>query len=565
MLEVSDLSKRYADNLLFEHVSFTLNVGERVALIGPNGCGKTTLLRILIGVEPPDSGSVRHASTHVTVGYLPQALEIAEGSTVHDVLADDPSLVAPSADQVQLPVNASSTQAGRQASQLERDDAARLERMALASNRLPEHTARQVLAGLGLADVSPETPARTLSGGQKTRLGLARLLLQNPSVLLLDEPTNHLDIDGLRWLESYLGAYRGALLVVSHDRTFLDHTVTRVLEMDPQRCTVTLYEGNYSAYVLTKERARQRHWQAFKEQEERISRLEDSMRALRGQAQRIEGESLSFYYRKRAKKVARQAVVRSKRIQRILDSEEHLDKPQSAWRMKLDLGNTPSSGDIVLSMDDLGKRYGSLVLFEHADLTLRRGERVALVGPNGCGKTTLLRILAGQELATDGLVRLGANVRVGHLAQEQDNLDWDLTPYEIVRGAGALGETDARSFLHYFLFAGDDVFQPVNSLSFGERARLALGILVLQGCNLLLLDEPINHLDIPSRDRFERALAQFDGTVIAVVHDRYFVEHYATVIWAIEARRLVRYVDWGHLMRRTVGGSELEPDLVKAR
>jgi ATP-binding cassette subfamily F protein 3 len=247
--------------------------------------------------------------------------------------------------------------------------------------------------------------------------------------------------------------------------------------------------------------------------------------------------------------VARQAVVQQRRIERLLESEERIERPQLTWKMKLEFVNTLPSGQDVLLLEGLGKRYGEHVLFENADLILRKEERIALVGPNGSGKTTLLRMIMGKEPATVGRVQLGANVRVGYFSQEQENLDWTLTPLETVRKASALTETEARSFLHFFLFAGDDVFVPVGSLSYGERARLALGVLVLRGCNLLLLDEPINHLDIPSRENFERALATYEGTVMAVVHDRYFIEHFSTGVWAIEQQTIRRYVDLGDLRR----------------
>jgi ATP-binding cassette subfamily F protein 3 len=374
-------------------------------------------------------------------------------------------------------------------------------------------------------------------------LGLARLLLQNPSLLLLDEPTNHLDITALEWLEGYLRGYAGAMLIVSHDRTFLDHIITGILEMDPQEHTVRAYPGNYGAYAQAKERERERAWQAYQEQEERIERLEAAVRKLKDQASRVEHETIAFYYRKRAKKIAHQGVVRQERVQRMIASEEHLDKPKQHWDMKLAFVNTPTSGQDVLALEEVSKSYGAHTLFAGVNLLLKQGERIALLGANGTGKTTLLRIITGQEPPTAGTVRRGANVRIGYFSQEQEALDGRLTPLETVRRAAPLSDTEARSFLHYFLFTGDDVFVPVSSLSYGERARLALGTLVLQGCNLLLLDEPINHLDIPSRESFEQALASYEGTVIAVVHDRYFVERFASGVWAIADGQVRRYVD----------------------
>jgi ATP-binding cassette subfamily F protein 3 len=539
-------------------VSFTINRGDRVGLVGPNGCGKTTLLRIIIGEEKADRGSIRHTVSHLALGYLPQALTFDKEATVRDVLcgssAADPSRLTAEVEEAASLIGASHAVDGQGFKQRYIELLTELD---WATTALPEHEARRVLAGLGLADVSPSTAVRILSGGQKTRVGLARLLLERPDLLLLDEPTNHLDVFALEWLEGYLRDYDGATLIVSHDRTFLDRTVTRILELSAQTHGLKLYEGNYTDYALAVERERERYWQSFKEQQERIAQLQSAVRRLKGQARRIEGETIDFYYKKRAKKVARQAVVQQRRIERLLESEDYLEKPQLSWQMKLDFVNTPPSGQNVLTLTGLTKRFGEHLLFEDANLVLRRRERIVLLGANGSGKTTLLRIIVGQEPATAGDVRLGANVQVGFLSQEQEDLDWALTPLETVRQAAPLGETEARGFLHYFLFAGDEVFVPVGNLSYGERARLSLGVLVLHGCNLLLLDEPINHLDVPSRERFELALSRYEGTILAVVHDRYFVARFATGIWAIQNCRITRYVDVDEMRRACPPSSTL--------
>ncbi len=544
MLQASNLSKCYGENLIFEHVNLILNAGERVGLVGPNGCGKTTLLRILVGEEEPDEGSVSCAVPRTQIGYLPQALAYEPDARVQDVMVGSPELNEEAlAAQVQRLAEQLATAQGAAWQALEREYAAAMSKLDEATRRLPRHLVERVLAGLGLADVPLDAPVRTLSGGQRTRLGLARILARNPALLLLDEPTNHLDIAALAWLEEYLCGYEGGMLVVSHDRAFLDRLVTRVWEIDPLRHALASYEGNYSDYARAKAREREKQWQAYKEQQERIAQSEGAVRQLKGQARKIEKETIHFHYRKIAKKVARQAVVRQRRIERLLASEERVDKPQLTWKMKLEFVETPPSGQDVLTLTDLAKRYGERTLFEGVNLTLRRGERIMLVGPNGSGKTTLLRIIAGEVPPSAGRAQLGANVRLGYFAQDQDNLDGALTPLESVRRVAALDETEARSFLHFFLFSGDDVFVPVGKLSFGERARLALGVLVLQGCNLLLLDEPINHLDIPSRDKFEQALSSYEGTILAVAHDRYFIERFATGVWAVERGAVRRYVD----------------------
>ncbi len=553
MLQVSDLSKRYGDNLLFEKVNFVINARDRVGLVGPNGCGKTTLVRILLGEEEPDTGSV-HQTTRFTTGYLPQALEYEAGETVRDVLSDSLGIDEDHlADQVQELAHQMAGAQGDHLRAIERRYALALDRLTGAASRLPTHVVDQVLAGLGLGEVQPTTPVRILSGGQKTRLGLAAILLQNPSFLLLDEPTNHLDMTALEWLEGYLHQYSGAMLIVSHDRMFLDRIVNWILEIDPQSRQARMYPGSYSDYVAAKERERHKHWQAYKEQEERIAQLESAVQQLKGQARGIEKETINFHYRKKAKKVARQGVVRQKRIERMIESENHVEKPQQSWDMNLEFANTPPSGQDVLVLEDLGKRYGDHVLFEGVNLILQRGERVTLVGPNGSGKTTLLRMITGREVPTAGVLQRGANVQVGYFSQEQESLDWGVTPLETVQRVSGMGETEARTFLHLMLFAGDDVFVPVSDLSYGQRARLALGVLVLQGCNLLLLDEPINHLDIPSRENFERALSAYRGTILAVVHDRYFIQHFATALWSVENHGIHRYIDLDDLKRGQAG------------
>jgi ATP-binding cassette subfamily F protein 3 len=395
-----------------------------------------------------------------------------------------------------------------------------------------------VLAGLQLADVDLDRPVSGLSGGQKTRLGLARLLLLHPDVLLLDEPTNHLDIAGLAWLEEYLTRYSGAVLVVSHDRAFLDRSVTAILALDDVTHTAREFPGNYTDYALSVDRELEKQWAAYREQQARINRLQAAIRGLEQHARSIEGSTIDYYYLKIAKGLARRSTVQKRRLERMIESEDIVDKPGSTWKMKLELAGAPRSGQDVLQITDLRMGFAERVLFEGVELVLRYGERAVLVGPNGQGKTTLLRCIAGELRPWSGEIRLGRGVRLGYLAQEQDNLDRSATPFELIRSAAPLGETEARGFLHYFLFTGDEVFVPVGKLSYGERSRLALALLAVQGCNFLLLDEPINHLDIPSRDAFERALARFDGTVLAVVHDRYFIARLATTVWSLANGRV---------------------------
>ena len=557
MLQVSNLSKRYGDELLFQRVSFVVNRGERVGLVGPNGCGKTTLLRILIGEEAADTGSVSSLSGDARLGYLPQALTLPPDATVGDVLRGSRDYDTDYwAGRLQALATTLSEAQGQELPALEAEYATTLERLNWAAAHLPPHVMAQVLQGLGLNEVRLDTPVAILSGGQKTRLTLAKILISHPALLLLDEPTNHLDITALEWLESYVREYDGAILMVSHDRSFLDHTVTRILEIDAETHTLKEYVGNYSDYAESKDREAEKVWRTFKEQQDRIAQLQGAVRQLKGQAGKIEHETIHFHYRKIAKKVARQGIVRQRRIERLLESEDHLDKPKQGWDMKLEFVDTPPSGQDVLVLEGFGKSFGDHLLFRDVNLLLRRGERIVLTGPNGAGKTTLLRIVVGQEPATWGRVKIGANVKIGYLSQEQDNLDWGLTLLDTVRVSAAFSETEARNFLHYFLFAGDDVFKRVEQISSGERARLSLAVLVLQGCNLLLLDEPINHLDIASREAFERALSTFEGTILAVVHDRYFIARFATAIWQLENRNCTRYIDMRSARRGRAWGTK---------
>jgi ATP-binding cassette, subfamily F, member 3 len=552
MLQVSNIGKRYGDATVLESVSFVANPGERLGLIGPNGCGKTTLLRIIAGQEQPNEGSVQLNPPDLRLGYLEQGLDYAAADVVADSLQTGEAALDAAAARVEQLANGLATANGaEQARLMEAYSEALAELETLAESQTPLHEVEAMMAGLGLEDVALDTPVAKLSGGQKTRLGLARLLKHNPHVLLLDEPTNHLDIEALEWLEAWLRDYRGAALIVSHDRTFLDNTVSKILDLDPKTHTIVEYVGDYSDYIEAWERDREKQWARWRDQQAEIRRIHQDIVRTKNQALSVELTTTPGEpgVRRIAKKVAKKAKSRQKKLERYLKSEERLEKPDPTWQMKLAFENTPESGRDVLVLQDVAVGYEDVELARGIEQVLRAGERVAMIGPNGAGKTTLLRVVAGQLAPLAGEVRLGANVKPGYFAQEQETLDPESTPFETIVKAAPMSETDARSFLHYFLFAGDEVFVPVGALSYGERARLALAGLVATGCNFLMLDEPINHLDIPSRARFEQAMQAFEGTVLAVVHDRYFIRRFATRIWALHEGTLRSYLNLEELQR----------------
>lgn len=547
MLSVNQLSKSFGIDPLFENVTFTVNAGERIGLVGPNGCGKSTLLRIITGQEQANSGSVLFTPTSLRVGYLAQGQRFDPADTFGSYIArmegDIPAL---SARLEELAV-ALAENPNRNDLQTQYDQV--LAELALADESVGR--APSILAALGLDSIPDDLPVTALSGGQKTRLAMAGVLLAAPQLLLLDEPTNHLDLDMLEWLENWLSDFPFAVLVVSHDRAFLDNTTTAILEMDPLTRGVRRYEGNYSDYLEQKLAEQERQWQAYKDQQAEIGRLKSAAARVRSRAKfhkggkadpkNTDGFSVGFFSN-RAKETVQKAKNIEKRIDRLMN-EDHLDKPGRTWQMKLEFGEVQSSGRDVLVMEDLSVGYGDKALLTHLNGVIRFGQRVALVGPNGAGKTTLLRTIAGHIPAICGSVRLGANVRLGYMAQEQENLDGSLNPLQTMSKFMSQSETEVRALLSKFLFRGDDVFVPVAQLSYGERARLTLACLVAQGCNFLMLDEPINHLDIPSRARFEQALAQFEGTILAVVHDRYFIDGFATRIWEIRTEGIKEIFD----------------------
>ncbi len=403
-----------------------------------------------------------------------------------------------------------------------------------------EQRAIATLNGLGLDDSRLSQSVSSLSGGEKTRLGLAMLLLREPDVLLLDEPTNHLDIEALIWLEGFVRSFRGAALVVSHDREFLDRTVDRVLFLDPRERVVRSYPGNYSDFAAAREAEAELQRATWVQQEKYVQKVASDVARLKGEALDIELSTTPRQpgVRRLARKKAGLAKSREKKLDRFLESDRRVEKPQQEWSLNLDFGDPPPGGRSVVHVEDLAFEYaGGSALFSGVSFDLQYGERLAVVGPNGAGKTTLLQLLEGTLEPVRGTVSLGAGVRLGVLSQEQETLDMDRSVLETSLRERPMTETEARSFLHYFLFSGDDVFRRVGDCSPGERSRLQLALLMLRGCNLLILDEPLNHLDIDGRVQFQRSLDAFAGTVIAVLHDRAFLRDFdSPLLWLDDGR-----------------------------
>ncbi|MEO7003480.1 MAG: ABC-F family ATP-binding cassette domain-containing protein [Ktedonobacterales bacterium] len=518
----TDLAKSYGAELIFSGVSFRVDARDRIGLVGPNGAGKSTLLNVLASRLEAEGGEIAWAQG-TTVGYLPQIADFTPHRTLYEeLLAVFETVHGWERELVDLAARmgdpATLADAEAYTVLLERyaDLQARFEH---AGGYTLDQRARQVLDGLGFTREQQDAPATRLSGGQQTRAALGRLLLQDPDLLLLDEPTNHLDLAALEWLETYLNGWRGAVIVVSHDRYFLDRVTTRTIEINHQRAE--LYPGNYSRYTQLRSERLERWAKEYEAQQEHIAHTEE------------------FVRRYKAGQRSKEARGRQKQLDRL----ERIERPPTEDKLKFRLGAQIESGQTILTTEQLVIGYPpdplrgaeSGLQVRVADLLVPRGERIGLIGANGAGKTTLLRAIVGQMQPLSGRLILGHNVQVGYYAQTHENLNLRATVLDEIRHAAhTLSEEGARSYLGRFLFTGDDVFKLVGELSGGERSRVALAKLTMQGANFLVLDEPTNHLDLPAREALETILASYDGTLLFVSHDRYFVDALATSVWTLD-------------------------------
>ena len=511
LLTTVNLAKSYGPDDIFSGITVSIPKRARIGLVGSNGVGKTTLLRILIGEESPSEGSVQKAK-QLKIGYLPQESVLDSPQTLWDECRTALSRLEKMKHQLQAMETAMADGIA------DEDVLERYSNLQDAFDRKGGYTyenkIERTLTGLGFEKGDYQKPLNILSGGQRTRAVLAKLLLSDPHVLLLDEPTNHLDIQAMEWLEGYLRAWEGAVVLVSHDRYFLDHTVNMIWEMTP---AMEIYHGNYSAYLTQREARYKRQLKEFKKQRIFIEKEEDYIR------RNIAGQN------------TRQAQGRRTRLERLL-KEAKLAPPQHTKRIHLHIQAAERSGDLVVRTYGLrvGYKDDKKVLINVPDIVLKRRECAALMGPNGAGKTTFLKTLLGKIPPLAGEVELGGSVRVGYFAQAHEGLhdEWTLVE-EIQSTTPKMLEAEIRSYLAKFLFSGDDVFKKVGVLSGGERGRLAMACLALGGANLLLLDEPTNHLDLPSQEILQRVLAEFGGTILLVSHDRFLADEIATQIWEV--------------------------------
>lgn len=522
ILSCQNISKAFVENQVLKNVSFHIEDHEKAAIVGINGAGKTTLLRIIVGEITPDDGQVVLARDK-TLGYLAQNSTVDTSHTIYEELLSVKADLLRLEEKIRECENNMKHAEGDALEDLMKQYTSLTHAFETGGGYLYRSELVGVLKGLGFTEDEFSKPVATLSGGQKTRVALGRLLLQNPDLIILDEPTNHLDMNSIAWLETYLLNYKGAVLIVSHDRYFLDRIAGKVIEIDQSKATT--FMGNYSDYAVKKEQLRVAAWNAYMNQQREIKHQEEVI------------EKLKSFNREKS-------IKRAESREKMLDKIEVIEKPSEVRTdMKLTLTPRILSGNDVLTVEHLSKSFDSHKLFTDVNFEIKRGEHVAIIGDNGSGKTTLLKILNGLVPADQGTFRLGSNVEIGYYDQEHHVLHSEKTLFEeISDDYPYLNNTQIRNVLAAFLFTGEDVFKRISDLSGGERGRVSLAKLVLSNANFLILDEPTNHLDIMSKEILEDALNGYEGTILYVSHDRYFINRTAHRILDLTEGQFVSYV-----------------------
>ena len=522
ILTCQNITKSFGTNIILNHASFHLEEREIAALIGTNGAGKSTLLKIIAGQMSADDGDVTIAKGK-TLGYLSQHQEISTDASIYEELLEAKQYLIELEERMRAIEVAMKKCSGEQ-----------LDELLATYTRISHEFENQngyaykseiigVLKGLGFDESDFAKSATTCSGGQKTRIALGKLLLLKPDILLLDEPTNHLDMDSIAWLENFISHYDGAVIIVSHDRYFLDKTATKILSLEQNELTV--FTGNYTQFAEKREIIYRAKVNAYLNQQRELKHQEEVITKLR-----------SFNREK--------SIKRAESREKMISKMDLIDKPIDE-NNEMNIALTPSSesGNDVLSIEDLSKSFGDLCLFSNISFDIKRGEHVAIIGQNGTGKTTILKIINGLLGSDTGEIHLGSNVHIGYYDQEHHVLDASKTIFDEISDAyPSLTNTRIRNVLAAFLFTGDDVFQKIDTLSGGERGRVSLAKLMLSNANLLILDEPTNHLDIISKEVLEKALNNYTGTVLYVSHDRYFINRTATRILDLTNQKLINYI-----------------------
>lgn len=522
IISCKDINKSFGINTILENISFHIEEKEKVAIVGSNGAGKTTLFKILARELSLDAGEV-FLRKDASIGYMAQNQQIEGKRSIYDeMLTVFEKLIQAEANLREME-NEMSTLKGNSLSN-KMEEYAKLQQLFEQYDGYGYQShIRGVLKGLGFSETEFDQPLHQLSGGQKTRVYLGKLLLSKPDLLLLDEPTNHLDIESLQWLEDFLKNYGGAVIIISHDRYFLDKIVTKVIEIENKKSS--LYEGNYTFYREQKLVRREIQQKTYEQQQKEIERQEDVIRTLR-----------SFNREK--------SIKRAESREKTLKKMELVDKPdQLPEHMRLSLVPKITSGNDVLHAEDLAKGFSEKQLFSNVSFDVKRGDKVAIIGPNGVGKSTLFKMLLKTISQDQGTIRLGANVHIGYYDQEQENLNVNKTIFqEIADTYPTMTQGQIRNVLAAFVFTGDDIFKPISSLSGGEKGRVSLAKIMLSEANLLMLDEPTNHLDLFSKGILEDALNRYQGTVIYISHDRYFINRTAEKILELSPHGMTEYL-----------------------